>query len=155
MDYNLIILIAVVLLYIIYQKFQKTEALNHINNPESMEFLDETILRIRCQYKEFDWEEPYLEQSSKESIGSGFFIDDKGHILTNYHVVQEAIKVFVQIPKYGNKTFDCEVLSIYPFRDIALLKIKDHKNSKYLTLGDSDKIIKGNVSYGRLSFRSK
>ena len=147
MDYNLILLIAVILLFFIYQKFQKTEALNHINNPESMEFLDETILRIRCQYKSFDWEEPYLEQSSKESIGSGFFIDDQGHILTNFHVVEEAIKVFVQIPKYGNKTFDCEVLSIYPFRDIALLKIKDHKNSRYLTLGDSDKIIKGNVSY--------
>ena len=99
MEYNLIILIAVILLFLIYQKFQNTESLNNINSPESIKFLDETILRIRCQYKSFDWEEPYLEQSSKESIGSGFFIDDKGHILTNYHVVEEAIKVFVQIPK--------------------------------------------------------
>jgi serine protease Do len=147
MEYNIIILIAVILLFFIYQKFKNTESLNNINSPESIKFLDETILRIRCQFKSFDWEEPYLEKSSKESIGSGFFIDDQGHILTNYHVVEEAIKVFVQIPKYGNKTFDCEVLSIYPFRDIALLKIKDHKNKNYLKLGDSDKIVKGNLSY--------
>lgn len=147
MDYNLILLIAVVLLFFIYQKFQQTESLNHINNPDSMKFLDETILRIRCQYKSFDWVEPYLEKSSKESIGSGFFIDDQGLILTNFHVIEQAIKVFIQIPKYGNKTFDCDIVSIYPFRDIALLRIKDHRNKSFLTLGDSDKVIKGNLSY--------
>lgn len=147
MDYNLILLIAVVLLFFIYQKFQQTESLNHINNPDSMKFLDETILRIRCQYKSFDWVEPYLEKTSKESIGSGFFIDDQGLILTNFHVIEQAIKVFVQIPKFGNKTFDCDIVSIYPYRDIALLRIKDHKNKNFLTLGDSDKVIKGNLSY--------
>ena len=147
MDYNIIILIAVILLFIVYQKYKNTESLGHINNPESMKFLDETILRIRCQYKEFDWIEPYLNNSSKESIGSGFFIDNKGHIITNFHVVEEAIKVFIQIPKHGSKTFDCEILSVFPHRDIALLKIKDYKNDKFFKFGNSDNIIKGNLSY--------
>ena len=111
------------LLFFIYHRFQSKESLNQIDSPQSMEFLDETILRIRCQFKKFDWLEPYLNNSSRESIGSGFFIDDQGHILTNFHVVEEAIKVFIQIPKHGNKTFDCDVLSIFPHRDIALLKI--------------------------------
>jgi len=147
MDYNLLLLIAVILLFFIYHRFQSKESLNQIDSPQSMEFLDETILRIRCQFKKFDWLEPYLNNSSRESIGSGFFIDDQGHILTNFHVVEEAIKVFIQIPKHGNKTFDCDVLSIFPHRDIALLKIRDYKNKKYFKLGDSDKVIKGNVSY--------
>ena len=38
-----------------------------------MEFMDSTVLRIRCQYKEFNWIEPYLKNSAKESIGSGFY----------------------------------------------------------------------------------
>ena len=75
------------------------------------------------------------------------FIDKDGYILTNFHVVENAIKVFVQIPNYGNQTFDCDVVSIYPFRDIALLKIKNHKNTNFFKLGDSDSIIKGNTSY--------
>ncbi len=147
MDYNIIILIAVVLLFLIYQKFISSESLNHINDPSAMKFMDETILRIRCQYKAYDWTEPYLNNSSKESIGSGFFIDNQGHIITNYHVVEEAIKVFVQIPKHGSETFDCDVISIYPHRDMALLKIRNYKNEKYFKFGDSDKIMKGNVSY--------
>ena len=147
MDYNLLLLIAVILLFLIYHKFKKTESLKNINSSESMEFMDETVLRIRCQYKEFNWIEPYLKNSAKESIGSGFFIDNEGHILTNYHVVENALKVFIQIPSHGNKTFDCDILSIYPFRDVALLKIKDYKNNKFFNLGDSDKIIKGNTSF--------
>ena len=101
MDYNLLLLIAVILLFFIYHRFQSKESLNQIDSPQSMEFLDETILRIRCQFKKFDWLEPYLNNSSRESIGSGFFIDDQGHILTNFHVVEEAIKVFIQIPKFA------------------------------------------------------
>tara|TARA_B100000795_G_C22796357_1_gene439540 strand:+ start:351 stop:1901 length:1551 start_codon:yes stop_codon:yes gene_type:complete len=147
MDYNFILLIAVILLFFLYQKYQNKEFLEHINSPESKEFFDETVLRIRCQFKKFDWLEPYLNNSTRESIGTGFFIDNKGHIITNFHVIDQAIKVFIQLPKYGNKTFACEILSIFPHRDIALLKIKDYKNIHYFKFGDSDKIKKGGVSY--------
>ena len=147
MDSKLILLIVVVLLFFIYQKYQNQEKLSHINDAGTMKFFDETILRIRCQSKKFNWVEPYLNESSKESIGTGFFIDENGHILTNHHVIEEAIKVYVQIPKYGNKTFDCEVISIFPKRDVALLKIKEPMKTKFLKLGDSDAILKGNLSY--------
>lgn len=147
MDNKLILLIVVILLFFIYQKYQHQERLSHINDEGTMKFFDETILRIRCQSKKFNWVEPYLNESSSESIGTGFFIDDQGHILTNHHVIEEAIKVYVQIPKYGNKTFDCEIISAYPKRDVALLKIKEPMKTKFLELGDSDSIFKGNLSY--------
>lgn len=147
MDNKLILIIAVVLLFILYQKLQNKEKMSHINDEGTMSFFDETILRIRCQSKKFNWEEPYLNDSSKESIGTGFFIDDQGHILTNYHVIEESIKIYVQIPKFGNKTFDCEIISVYPKRDVALLKINNKMKTKYLKMGDSDDILKGNLSY--------
>ena len=150
MKYTYILLISVIIFCIIFY-FNKTnslkENLNIINSPSSIDFMDETVLRIRCQYKEFDWLEPYLDNTVKESIGSGFFIDDKGHIITNFHVIENAIKVFIQIPKYGNKTFNCDVISIYPHRDISLLKIKYYSNKQFFTLGDSDSVKKGNESY--------
>ena len=78
-----------------------------------------------------------------ESIGSGFFIDNKGNLLTNYHVIRDAIKVFIQLPKYGAQTYLAEVKSVYPKLDLALLKTDQYKNTAFLELGDSSEIVKG------------
>mgnify|MGYP005658045081 FL=1 len=83
MDNKIILLIAVVLLFFIYEKYKTDEQMSHINDEKTMAFFDQTILRIRCQSKKFNWEEPYLNESSKESIGSGFFINENGYIITN------------------------------------------------------------------------
>lgn len=146
MRYTYILIIIVIIFCITYHFISNKEELN-INTSSSVDFMDETVLRIRCQLKEFDWLEPYLDKSVKETIGSGFFINDKGNIITNFHVIENAIKVFVQIPKYGNNTYECDVISIYPHMDIGLLKIKNYKNEKYFKLGDSDIIKKGNKSF--------
>ena len=56
------------------------------------------------------------------SSGSGFVVDKKGYILTNYHVVEGASKVTVS---FGDKqTTDAQVVGKDPSDDIALLKIK-------------------------------
>jgi len=146
MRYTYILIIIVIIFCITYHFISNKEKLN-INTSLSVDFMDENVLRIRCQFKEFDWLEPYLDKSVKETIGSGFFVNDKGNIITNFHVIENAIKVFVQIPKYGNNTYECDVISIYPHMDIGLLKIKNYKNEKYFKLGNSDMIKKGNKSF--------
>ena len=100
-----------------------------------------TIVRIRAMNINIDWSEPYKKESS-QSIGTGFFIDTQGHLITCSHVVENAVKLLITIPEEGNKEFETEILSIHPELDIALLKTK-FKNKSYLKLGDSDNIENG------------
>lgn len=116
---------------------------NEMNIKNQIDLYDETVVRIRSQKVEYDWLEPYTNKKSYESIGTGFFINNIGHIITNFHVVDKAIKVHIQIPKYGNKTYDCKIVSVYPRLDMALLKIIDYNNKYYLDLGNSDNVRKG------------
>ena len=99
-------------------------------------------MRIKVHRKDFNWEEPFNQKRAVESIGSGFFIDTAGHILTNHHVVKNAIKVYIQLPKYGAETYECDILSVNPKLDLALLKTKKFQNTRFLELGDSSSIKK-------------
>jgi serine protease Do len=127
----------------ILNEISNTVKKNEMNIKNQIDLYDETVVRIRSQKVEFDWLEPYNNKKSYESIGTGFFINNAGYIVSNFHVIDKAIKVYIQIPKYGNKTYDCEIISVYPRLDMTLLKILDYKNKYYLDLGDSDNIGKG------------
>ncbi len=58
------------------------------------------------------------------SHGSGFFITDQGHILTNYHVVGHAARVRVVTSAQEEKLI-AEVLRVDPKRDVALLRLEN------------------------------
>ncbi|HWO47653.1 MAG TPA: trypsin-like peptidase domain-containing protein [Solirubrobacterales bacterium] len=71
------------------------------------------------------------------ATGSGFVIDDEGHILTNNHVIEGASKVTVKLGD-SEKTYDAEVVGTDPGTDIALLKVEAPKGEiQPLTLGRS------------------
>lgn len=57
-----------------------------------------------------------------EGAGSGSVIDKQGHILTNYHVVEDANKVWVTLPG-GKDPYEGEVVGEDPDNDVAVLKI--------------------------------
>lgn len=63
--------------------------------------------------------EPSL--SGREALGSGFFIRNDGHILTNAHVVNKAKKITV-ITDNG-KTYEAKIIGIDVPSDLAVLKI--------------------------------
>jgi len=74
-----------------------------------------------------------------EGAGSGFVIDQQGHILTNFHVVQGAQEIEVTL---GDQTrYQAKVVGGDPRNDVALLKI-DPKGRKLTVLpfGDSRSI---------------
>ncbi|WP_460171145.1 S1C family serine protease [Thermus sp. FJN-A] len=84
--------------------------------------------------------EPFL-QPPRVGTGSGFFIDQEGHILTNYHVVQGAREVRVRL--YGDpKRYPAKVVGAVPGLDLALLQVRA-KPPAVLTLGDSDRVLVG------------
>ena len=54
--------------------------------------------------------------------GSGFIWDRKGHIVTNYHVIEKADRA--QVTLSDQTTWDAELIGIEPNKDLAILKIK-------------------------------
>jgi len=73
-----------------------------------------------------------------QSLGSGFIIDEKGYILTNNHVVENADEIIVKLS--DEREFKAEVVGRDPKTDIALIKIKGHDHLPVVNIGDSDKI---------------
>ncbi|HEU4402225.1 MAG TPA: Do family serine endopeptidase [Candidatus Polarisedimenticolia bacterium] len=78
-------------------------------------------------------EEPHFEQSG----GSGFLIGDDGFILTNYHVVEDATKIKVNLSG-DRRDYPADVVGTDPGTDLALIRIKVDKRLPALSLGDSD-----------------
>ncbi len=81
------------------------------------------------------------EQRPRRGMGSGFFIDAQGHILTNYHVVEGADEIIITMD--DNKEFTADLIGSDSKTDIALIKIKDNEDRKdfpFLKLGDSDRL---------------
>jgi S1-C subfamily serine protease len=75
-------------------------------------------------------------QRQGQATGSGIVIDNNGTILTNYHVVENAIKVTVSFEK--GKTVDAQVVGKDPSNDLAVLRIhSDGLTLHPLTLGNS------------------
>ncbi len=55
------------------------------------------------------------------SSGSGWIYDEEGHIVTNYHVVEDADRIQVQL--YTGDLRDAEIVGYDPYTDIALIRI--------------------------------
>jgi S1-C subfamily serine protease len=84
--------------------------------------------------------------SGSESLGSGFVIDKAGDIVTNFHVVQGAAKLFVSFS--GKDQLGGSVVGVDPSTDIAVLKIATPASALTpLELGNSDAVRVGDTVY--------
>ena len=74
-----------------------------------------------------------------EGTGSGFLIDQEGHVLTNYHVIAGSLQVRLMVS--GGKEFGATLVGTAPAFDIALLRIDAEDETvaqlSPLPLGDS------------------
>jgi len=71
-----------------------------------------------------------------KSLGSGFVIDDDGHIVTNNHVIEDADLIEVTFP--NGDTYEAELIGRDPATDIAVLKIETGSDIPAVPWGDSD-----------------
>ena len=76
-------------------------------------------------------------QERRSGSGSGFFISADGYILTNNHVVQDAVKV--KIYDIDKKEYTAKIIGTDPKTDLALLKISV-QGVPFIPLGDSNAI---------------
>lgn len=73
-----------------------------------------------------------------DSLGSGFFCDTVGHIVTNAHVVEGAAKILVTLS--SGKVYSAKIVAVHPRVDLALLKIEPPQSVQKASIGDSAKV---------------
>ena len=90
--------------------------------------------------------EAVVQVRTPSGLGSGFFVNADGYLITNFHVIEGDTEITVEVYRHVDGQLDREIykkvriVAINKFQDLALLKIED-KNApkfKYLTLGNSD-----------------
>lgn len=81
----------------------------------------------------------------QRGMGTGMLLDKQGHILTNYHVVQDVDEIRVQLP--DKRRFDAKIVGVDQKTDVAILRMEGDIPTDLATveLGDSDKLEDGDL----------
>src|ERR1044071_1253262 len=75
-------------------------------------------------------------RSPTRGVGSGFIVNPKGYILTNYHVIEDAARISVILQ--SNEKFRGTVVGFDPETDVAVIKIDASRDLPTVALGDSN-----------------
>ncbi|WP_299530881.1 S1C family serine protease [uncultured Streptomyces sp.] len=86
-----------------------------------------------------------VQIDASDSLGSGIVYDDKGHIVTNAHVVGDEKSFQVSVAT-GEKRVKATLVSTYPEQDLAVLKFdRTPDGLKAAKFGDSEKVAMGQI----------
>lgn len=89
----------------------------------------------------------YGEVEVPQGAGSGIVYDNKGHIITNYHVVQGGSSFVVSFHN-DPKKYKASIVGIAPEKDIAVLKLDNGPSSlQPITIGSSRDLSVGQYSF--------
>lgn len=81
----------------------------------------------------------FMVETPERGSGSGVVLDQSGHILTNYHVIEEARQVEVTL--YDGESYPGTFIGADPINDLAVIKIDAPKNVLFPgVLGDSNNL---------------
>ena len=83
------------------------------------------------------------QKRQQNSLGSGVFVDKKGLIVTNRHVIEGADEIRVVL--HDRREFDAELVATDEKTDLAILRVKTDKNLPVLKLADSDDLEVGDL----------
>jgi len=95
--------------------------------------------------------EAVVQVKTPSSLGSGFFINEDGFLLTNFHVIEGETQLSVEVyhrraGQLERKTYkQVRIVAINKFEDMALLKIEDKDAPKFksVRLGSADALAVG------------
>jgi S1-C subfamily serine protease len=109
------------------------------NNIEVYKDASPAVVNITTHAVSYDF---FMNAYPAEGAGSGFLIDDEGHIVTNSHVIANARGVQVAVGKDATR-YPAQIVGQDVRSDLAVLKIKvDHK-LPFVKLGDSATLLVG------------
>ena len=85
----------------------------------------------------------FFGEMESEGSGSGCVIDDAGHIITNSHVVEDAVRNHgtISVTMFDSSTYEAEVVGTDPPNDLAVLRVKAPSDKLFpVELGDSSNL---------------
>lgn len=109
-----------------------------INVTQIKEYIAQSPFSDDPFFRQFFPERRFRERI--KSLGSGAIISNDGYIITNEHVVANAVEIVVTTP--GGEEHEATVVGSDYITDIALLKIKG-KDYHAIPVGNSDEVIIG------------
>jgi len=99
--------------------------------------------------------ESVVKVSTPAGLGSGFFINEDGYLITNYHVIERETRIEVTVFQKASKGFvrktfkKVRIEAINPFLDLALLKVEELGDTKvsYAYLGRGSDVRVGEKAF--------
>ena len=83
-----------------------------------------------------------LALGAGEAAGTGMVLTPSGEVLTNNHVIDQAVSITAQIEGRGTK-YNAVVVGTDPSSDVALLQLQGASDLKTVSLGDSSSVAVG------------
>jgi serine protease Do len=77
------------------------------------------------------------QEVPSQAQGTGFFLSEDGYLLTNYHIVENAVDV--KVTALQGEDYKAKVIGTDPRSDLALLKI-EAKGLPFIQFGDSEQL---------------
>jgi len=77
-----------------------------------------SVVNITSRTIAYDW---FMQPIPQEGTGSGFVYDDRGHIVTNYHVVEGADELIVKLA--DGAEYEATLVGSDPANDLAVIQI--------------------------------
>jgi len=95
--------------------------------------------------------EAVVQVRTPSGLGSGFFINEDGYLITNFHVIEGETQISIEVYRSQNGQLErrtykqVRIMAMNKFADLSLLKIEDKNAPKFswVLLGDSDALSVG------------
>jgi len=95
--------------------------------------------------------EAVVQVRTPSGLGSGFFINEEGFLITNFHVIEGETQISIEVYHQRNGQLErmtykqVRIVAMNKFADLALLRIedKDAPKFKYVQIGSADALAVG------------
>jgi len=95
--------------------------------------------------------EAVVQVRTPGGLGSGFFLNEEGYLITNFHVIEGETQIGIEVYHQENGQLERKVykqvriVAMNKFQDLALLKVEDKDASKFawVPMGESDALAVG------------